>query len=122
MAVTAGLPSLAASSPSSLTGVGWLIAVYTAAIASNVLASSLRGCDLAAASTERLLLAAPTLAALGALLAAFAPPAIRPLVWVPLTQLAGLAAFKPSERYGLVVIDGALALGALASLAARSLA
>ncbi len=125
VAVTAGLPSLAAfspSSPSSLRGVGWLIAVYTAAIASNVLASSLRGSDRAAVPAESLLMLARTIAALGALLAVFAPPGIRPLVWVPLAQLAGLAAFQPSERYGLVVIDGALALGALVSLASRSLA
>ena len=122
VAVTAGLPSLAASSPSSQMGVGWLIAVYTAAIASNVLASSLRGSDRAALPTDRLLLLARTIAAVGALLAVFAPPGIRPLVWVPLAQLAGLAAFQPSERYGLVVIDGALALGALVSLASGSLA
>ena len=38
---------------------------------------------------------------------------------VPVAQLLSRAAFRPGERYALVVIDGALAVGALISLGAR---
>jgi hypothetical protein len=119
VAVTAGLPAVGASGSS---GAGWLLAVYTAAIASNLAASTLRGADPAAASSAPLLSLARALSALGAILALVGPPEMRPLVWLPLAQLLALATFRPSERYSLVAIDGSLGLGASVSLAAKLLA
>jgi hypothetical protein len=52
-------------------------------------------------------------AALGMLLGAAAPPAVRPLIAVSLATLAALVAFRAGERYGLIVVDGALLAGAL---------
>ncbi len=118
VAVTAGLAAVGASGSS---GAGWLLAVYTAAIASNVAASALRGADPAAASSAPLLSLARALAALGAILALVGPPEMRPLVWLPLVQLLALATFRPSERYSLVALDGSLGLGASVSLAAKLL-
>ncbi|MFK7897902.1 MAG: hypothetical protein AB8G23_18860 [Myxococcota bacterium] len=39
-----------------------------------------------------------------------------PAVWIPLAELAALAGFRQSERYGHLIVDGALLLGALATL------
>jgi hypothetical protein len=41
---------------------------------------------------------------------------VRPLVCIPLATLAALAFFRADERYGLVVVDGALWAGALLAL------
>jgi len=50
--------------------------------------------------------------------AAFAPVPASRIVWIPLLTLLALAGFRPTERYGLLVLDGALlAGGALALLA-----
>jgi hypothetical protein len=119
VAVTAGLPAVGAAGAA---GAGWLLAVYTAAIASNLAASTLRGADPAAASSAPLLSLARALSASGAILALVGPPEMRPLVWLPLAQLLALATFRPSERYSLVAIDGSLGLGASVSLAAKLLA
>ena len=50
-----------------------------------------------------------------------APAGARPLGLVPLATLAALVAFDPGERYGLVVVDGALLAGALGALAKAGL-
>jgi 4-hydroxybenzoate polyprenyltransferase len=118
VAITAGLPAIAAGRTPALP---WLIAVYAASFGSNLVASSLRGQPWPHPSGARALGLASAMAAIGATLALLAPPGTRALVWVPAAQLVSLAAFRPGERYGLVVIDGALAVGALLSLGARQL-
>jgi 4-hydroxybenzoate polyprenyltransferase len=118
VAVTAGLPAVGSSGSSA---TGWLLAIYTAVIASNLAATALRGADRAEVSSTRRLLPTRAIAVFAAILAMVGPPGTRPLLWLPLAQLAGLAAFRPSERYSLVVLDGSLAIGALVSLGARPL-
>ena len=54
------------------------------------------------------------LAVVGGLLA---PEAVRPLALVPAILLLALVFFRADERYGLVVVDGALGIGAVVALA-----
>ncbi len=63
---------------------------------------------------------ARALATLGIVLGAFAPPPVRPLAAVPAATLASLLGFRPSERYGLIVVDGALLAGALLAIGVLS--
>ena len=42
---------------------------------------------------------------------------MRPLAWVPACVALALVGFRPTERYGLVAVDGALLLGGAAALA-----
>jgi 4-hydroxybenzoate polyprenyltransferase len=115
LAVAVGVPALAAGGAQH---VGWVAAVLAAALVANVIASSLRDAESVARWLgPRLSLGtAAGHAALGTALAALAPAAVRPLAAVPLAELAALLAFRPGERYGLAVVDGALLVGACASL------
>ena len=61
--------------------------------------------------SSRAIAAAATAAALAG------PAAVRPLAAIPVATLLVLARFRTSERYGLVAVDGALLVGALAALA-----
>ena len=61
----------------------------------------------------RALLAARWVAASSVAAAIFAPPPAQPLGLVGVATLAALAAFRPGERYGLAVVDGALLAGGL---------
>ncbi len=42
--------------------------------------------------------------------------AIFPAVWIPVAELLALVRFRPTERYGHSIVDGALLFGALATL------
>jgi len=111
-AVTVGLPwALAgrAAQPAA-TALVVLLAVYANAIASNV-----RDAEAGAARVglARALQLARLLAAVGVVVAALGPAPLRPLLAVPLLTLLALLAFRADERYGLVVVDGALLAGAL---------
>jgi 4-hydroxybenzoate polyprenyltransferase len=118
--VTVGLPALALAAGGSgaaprPAAVAWVAALVGATLAANVIASNLRDGE---ALTARLSPRAPLriargFAAAGLLAALVAPPAQRSLLWVPLATLAALAGFRSEERYGLVVVDGALLAGAL---------
>ena len=87
-----------------------LLSVYANAIASNV-----RDAEAGAARVGlwRALQLARALAAAGLLVAALGPEPVRPLLALPLLTLLSLVAFRNDERYGLVVVDGALLVGAL---------
>jgi len=61
--------------------------------------------------------AARWIAGAGVALGLAAPAEILPLAAIPLTTLVVLLSFRPSERYGLFVVDGALVAGALLSVA-----
>jgi hypothetical protein len=121
--VTVGVPAAAARTAGAgvptLSRVGWAGAVLGLAFLGNAIASNVRDAEAGAAVVghARALAAARLAAASGAALALFAPPPVRPLGLVALATLVALAAFRPSERYGLGVLDGALALGALGALA-----
>jgi 4-hydroxybenzoate polyprenyltransferase len=115
-AVVVGLPAVTAERTRDLP---WVIAIVSATIAANVIASNLRDREAPAA---RFGARVPMRIALGLALAAnalalAAPAGARTLAPIPLATLASLAAFRPSELYGGIVVDGALLAGALASLA-----
>jgi hypothetical protein len=59
------------------------------------------------------LFAARWIAASSLAAALLAPPALQPLGLVGLATLAALVGFRPGERYGLGVVDGALLAGGL---------
>ena len=103
--VTAGMPALGSSEAAN---VGWVASVYATAIGANLLATRLR-----AATQRPILWLSRGLALAGVFAAALAPTPVQLLAAIPATQLLALAAFRPGERYGLVIVDGALLAGAL---------
>ena len=114
--VVVGLPWLLAPAPRNL---AWTAGLLFFAILANALASSVRDGEAAAARVgrARTLGWARSLAAIATLAALLAPDAPRNLLPIPgLTWLA-LLGFRDDERYGLVVVDGALLAGAVASCA-----
>jgi hypothetical protein len=88
------------------------------ALGANAIASSLRDGEGGAARVgARVSLAvAAALASLGVLAALCGPPGLPPLAAVPAATLLAVAAFRPGERYGLLIVDGALVVGALLAL------
>ncbi len=114
--VTVGLPiATAATWPD---GVGWVAVVMASALLANVLAAGVRDGEAVAArlGPDRSLVLARVLAAIGVVVALAATPSVRPLACVPLATLVVLVPFRADERYGLVVVDGALAAGAAGAL------
>src|SRR5688572_23933558 len=116
-AVPVGLP---AAADASAQHVGWAAAVVGAAVLPNVMLSNLRDGEALAGrlGRRRTLAAAGAIVLAGAAVALAAPAPVRPLGALPLAMGLAAAAFRPSERYGALVVDGALLLGALAALAA----
>ena len=115
LAVVVGL---AAALGPSAARVGWVAAILGPALFANAAASSVRDAEAAA---ERLgpapvLWTARISALLGVVLGALAPAPVRPLAAVPLLTLAVLLPFRPDERYGLLVVDGALLVGAVLAI------
>jgi 4-hydroxybenzoate polyprenyltransferase len=93
--------------------------VVGAAVLANVALSNLRdGEGLVARLGPR-----RTFGVTGAILVAglvgalVAPPPVRPLAALPIAMGVALLGFRPSERYGAGVVDGALLVGALLALA-----
>lgn len=117
LCVTVGLPLAAAGVvPAGTAGV---VVVLGAALLANVLASGVRDHEATAArlGARRTLDIARGVSVAGVVAAFLAPAAVRSLAFVPLATLGTLLAFRPGERYGLLVVDGALVVGALAALA-----
>ena len=115
-AVAVGLPLAAGGRGRAAAPVAAVVALTLLA---NVLLSSLRDGEGAAARLGRRRsqgLALLLLAAAG-LLAAAAGPGPRSLLALPTAMAAAAAGFRPGERYGLWVVDGALLVGALVALA-----
>ena len=96
--------------------VVWAALVVGAAVQANAIASNLRDVEAALSSAPALRLA-QGVAALGVIAALLAPPSERALGFVPLASGLTLLRFEADEGYGLVVVDGALLVGALAALA-----
>ncbi len=115
LAVVVGLPWVLASTPRH---VGWALLVVGAAILANAIASNVRDREAGAAliGTARALALARGAALVGVVAAVVAPALLRPLVVLPAAVLATLLLFRPTERYGLAVVDGALLAGALLAL------
>lgn len=116
IAVVAGVPAVI---DPAATQIGWAAGIATCAIFANAVASNVRDLERAAARVDprRVLDAARAVAAAGALIGAAAPAPARALLAVPLATLIALLPFRAGERYGLVVVDGALLLGALVTAA-----
>jgi len=116
-AVAVALP--AASDPAARHR-SWTAAVVAASVLANVALSNLRDAEGLAGRHGR----APTLAAVAAILAAglaaalAGPPSLRPLAALPAAMGVAAVGFRPSERYGGFVVDGALLAGALLALLA----
>jgi hypothetical protein len=101
LAVTLGLPLATAPGAAH---AGWIAAVLAPALFANVAAPHASG-------------ASRGFAALGVVLAIFAPAPVRPLGAIAVATGLALLGFRASERYVLGVLDGALLAGALVSLA-----
>jgi len=104
------------------TAIGWAAAFSASAIFANSIACNIRDREVAAAllGERRALFVARACAVCGCLLGLIAPAPARSLVALPLTTLLVLLPFRPSERYGLVVVDGALLVGAVIATAWRA--
>jgi 4-hydroxybenzoate polyprenyltransferase len=117
--VTVGLPAAAASAPPDAARLALVAAVVAGAVQANVILSNLRDAEgLAArfgARRARRVAGAFCVAALG--LALLGAPEVRALAGLPLAMGAAVAAFRPSERYGAWIADGALLGGAAIALA-----
>ena len=114
-AVPIGLP---AAQDSAASHVGPAAFVVGATVLANVALSNLRDGEGLAARLGRqrtLALAAGILLA-GLVAALVAPAPVRPLAALPIAMGIAVVGFRPTERYGAAVVDGALLVGALAAL------
>jgi 4-hydroxybenzoate polyprenyltransferase len=116
-AVPVGLP--AAQNPG-FEGLGWVAAITASAVLANVALSNLRDREALAGrfGAKRTLRFAGASVLLGLAAALLGPAAVRPLAALPLAMGAAVLGFRPSERYGAGVVDGALLVGSLVALAA----
>lgn len=113
--VVVGLPAVL---DPGVADVLWVTAILAASIAANAIASNVRDREAGAARVgqQRALSVARGVAGLGVALGALAPSPASTLLPVPLLTLAALVGFRPTERFGLVAVDGALLLGAAVSI------
>lgn len=90
------------------------LALIAPAVHANVIASNLRTGKSPAGSQDAAsaLRLARNLALGATLLAAFAPPPVAALGFVPAAESVALGCFRRSERYSHFAVDGALAVGA----------
>jgi 4-hydroxybenzoate polyprenyltransferase len=114
-AVPVGLPALQGPSDQPL---GWVAAITATAVLANVALSNLRDREALAArlGTPRTLALAGVITVAGCALALLGPASVRPLVALPAVMGAAVLGFRPTERYGGLVVDGALLIGALLAL------
>ena len=113
--VCVGLPWLGLAGPHEpKTGLG-LAALLFPAFAANLVASNLRDDethwlrDRPAAALH----VARALAVAGLVAALLGPAETRPFAWIPAALAVALAAYRPTEHYGHLAVDGALLLGTL---------
>lgn len=115
-AVAAGVPALVDPDVRRLPLVA---AVLYATLLANAVASSVRDAEggPARVGLDRALRFARVVAA-AAVGLSLAGSATLSLAWIPGATLASLVFFRPGERYGLLVLDGALAAGSTLALLA----
>ncbi len=109
-----GIPWLGAGRPS----LGpWLAAIVMPILAANLVASNLRDDEnqILSGPPELVLWCARGLVLLALVLCLSAPARLTPIGWIALAEALVLLRFRKGERYGLLVIDGALLAGSLAS-------
>jgi hypothetical protein len=112
LVVVVGLPAMAGSEAQR---IGWVTSILAGSLFANAIASNVRDREAAVAhlGVGRALAVARGSAVIGVGLAAAAPPGARALAVIPALTLASLVLFRSEERYGLVVVDGALLVGGL---------
>ena len=115
-AVPVGLP--ATHDPASQ-HVGPVALVVAASVLANVALSNLRDGEGVAGriGPRRTLFVAAVIVLVGLAVALLSPAPVRPLAALPLAMGAAVLGFRPSERYGALVVDGALLAGAAIALA-----
>jgi hypothetical protein len=110
--VVVGVPALI---DPAATQVEWTLGITAPALFANAIASNIRDVEVVAArfGSRPALTVAQAFAVLGVAIAATAPVPARSLMAVPVTTLLALLLFRPGERYGLLIVDGALLAGAI---------
>jgi 4-hydroxybenzoate polyprenyltransferase len=113
VAAVVGLPWIASNSALGI----WVAGVFFASLAANVIASNLRDDEVISVSGghNTILWAARGFIVLALAIAIAAPDRLFALAWIPFCEGLALLFFRPTERYGHLVIDGALLAGALAA-------
>lgn len=111
-----GIPWLEAGRPDSAL---WAGAMIFPPLLANLAASNVRDGEHETFRTrpDRLVAICGAMTLLSVVAALLAPTSLRPLVWIPIAEWVALLGFRPGERYGHLVIDGALLVGSLAALA-----
>jgi len=107
-----GIPWLAADRPDE--GL-WLAGSLLAVLIANLIASNLRDAEThpLPARPETILSIALAATALAMTVALLAPGTAVVAGWIALLECLALAGFRAEERYGLIVVDGALLAGSL---------
>lgn len=96
----------------------WVASILLASLTANLIASNLRDSEpeVEEKSTHSgrapALWAARTMTILAIAITLAAPASLHPLVWIPVCEGLALAYFRPTERYGHIVVDGGLLVGA----------
>jgi len=107
-----GIPWIAGDRPEE--GL-WLAASLLAVLVANLIASNLRDAEThpLSARPETILSIALAATAVGMTVALLAPGPAIVAGWIALLECLALAGFRADERYGLIVVDGALLVGSL---------
>ena len=115
-AVPVGLPAL---HDAGARHVAATAGVVGATVLANVALSNLRDREGLAARLGQAgtLAVASGILALGLAVALLAPAPVRPLAALPVAMALAVGAYRPGERYGAIVVDGALLVGSLLALA-----
>ena len=114
VAACVGLPWIASGN----TELGvWVAAIYFASLSANLIASNLRDNEVIRVSGghSTILWAARGFILLAIAIAIAAPSELLALIWIPGCEGVALIFFRPTERYGHLVVDGALLVAALAA-------
>ena len=111
VAIVVGLPALIVGPGLRATTLAVSAIGIGLAIAANAIASDLRGRSFDATAAIRLRTARRC--ALASWAICLAVPSVRPLALIGAGTWLSLVCFRPDERYGLLVLDGALMLGAI---------
>lgn len=107
-----GIPWQAAGRP--VAGI-WLAGIILPILGANLIASNVRDNETQVLRGRPELALRMGLAAVVVALAllAMAPSELRPVAWIAGAQGLALVGFRPGERYGLLVVDGALLAGSV---------
>lgn len=119
-----GLPYVAAPGIVSPESATRLATIFLVTLFANLIASNLRDreTEILRDRPDRALWLARFAAMSGIALAVLGTsPVARTAAWIPFAECLALFRFRPTERYGHNIVDGALLLGALTTLLHRAL-